>query len=39
MAKKNKTLMDVLDLILYENPATQDEIAQRLGISRRYVTQ
>ena len=39
MAKKNKTLMEVLDLILYENPATQDEIAQRLGISRRYVTQ
>lgn len=39
MSKKNKTLMDVLDLILYENPATQDEIAQRLGISRRYVTQ
>ncbi len=39
MAKKNKTLMDVLDLILYENPATQEEIAQRLGISRRYVTQ
>ena len=39
MAKKNKTLMDVLALILYENPATQDEIAQRLGISRRYVTQ
>lgn len=39
MAKKNKTLIDVLDLILYENPATQDEIAQRLGISRRYVTQ
>ncbi|WP_407424010.1 PhoU domain-containing protein [Methanobrevibacter sp.] len=39
MAKKNKTLMEVLDLILYENPETQDEIAQRLGISRRYVTQ
>ncbi len=39
MAKKNKTLMEVLDLILYENPATQDEIADRLGISRRYVTQ
>ena len=38
-AKKNKTLMAVLDLILYENPATQDEIADRLGISRRYVTQ
>ena len=39
MTKKNKTLKDILDLILYENPATQDEIAQRLGISRRYVTQ
>ena len=34
MAKKNKTLIDVLDLILYENPATQDEIAQMVGISR-----
>jgi len=39
MAKKNKTLMEILDLILYENPATQDEIADSLGISRRYVTQ
>ncbi|WP_296806694.1 PhoU domain-containing protein [uncultured Methanobrevibacter sp.] len=39
MTKKNKTLKDILDLILYENPATQDEIAQRLDISRRYVTQ
>ncbi|WP_407432680.1 PhoU domain-containing protein [Methanobrevibacter sp.] len=39
MTKKNKTLKDILDLILYENPATQDEIAKRLGISRRYVTQ
>ena len=39
MAKKNKTLKDILDLILYENPSTQDEIASRLGISRRYVTQ
>lgn len=39
MAKKNKTLMEILDLILYENPATQDEIADHLGISRRYVTQ
>jgi len=39
MAKKNKTLKDILDLILYENPSTQDEIADRLGISRRYVTQ
>lgn len=39
MAKKNKTLKDILDFILYENPSTQDEIAERLGISRRYVTQ
>ena len=39
MTKKNKKLKDILDLILYENPATQDEIAQRLDISRRYVTQ
>ena len=39
MAKKNNTLKDILDLILYENPSTQDEIANRLGISRRYVTQ
>jgi len=39
MTKKNKTLMEILDLILYENPATQDEIADSLGISRRYVTQ
>lgn len=28
-----------MDLILYENPATQDEIAEKLGITRRYVTQ
>ena len=39
MVKKNKTLKDILDLILYESPATQDEIANRLGISRRYVSQ
>ena len=39
MGKKDKTLKDVLDLILYENPSTQDEIAEKLGISRRYVTQ
>lgn len=38
MTKNNKTLKDVLDVILYENPSTQDEIAERLGISRRYVT-
>lgn len=39
MSKKNKTLKDILDCILYENPATQDEIAEKLGITRRYVTQ
>lgn len=39
MGKKDKTLKDILDLILYENPSTQDEIAEKLGISRRYVTQ
>ena len=26
-------------IILYENPSTQDEIAERLGITRRYVNQ
>ncbi|WP_283390403.1 phosphate signaling complex PhoU family protein [Methanobrevibacter woesei] len=39
MPKKNKTLKDILDLILYENPSTQEEIAEKLGITRRYVTQ
>ena len=39
MSKKDKTLKDILDLILYENPATQDEIALKLGITRRYVAQ
>ena len=39
MSKKDKTLREVLDCILYENPSTQDEIAEKLGISRRYVTQ
>jgi phosphate transport system protein len=39
MGKKDKTLKDILDLILYENPSTQDEIAEKLGISRRYVAQ
>ena len=39
MSKKNKTLKDNLDCILYENPSTQDEIAEKLGITRRYVTQ
>jgi phosphate transport system protein len=39
MSKKDKTLKEILDFILYENPSTQDEIAECLGISRRYVTQ
>ena len=39
MSKKDKKLKDILDFILYENPSTQDEIAEKLGISRRYVTQ
>ena len=39
MTKRNKTLKDILDLILYENPSTQDEIAEKLGVTRRYVTQ
>lgn len=39
MSKKDKTLKDILDFILYENPSTQDEIAEKFGITRRYVTQ
>lgn len=39
MSKKDKTLTEILDFILYENPSTQDEIAEKLGITRRYVTQ
>lgn len=35
---KNTTLKAILDVILYDNPATQDEIAEKLGITRRYVT-
>lgn len=35
---KNNTLKEILDIILYEAPSTQDEIAQKLNISRRYVT-
>ncbi len=31
MSKKNKTLKDILDCILYENPSTQDEIAEKTG--------
>ena len=39
MGKRDKTLNDILDLILYENPSTQDEIAEKLGVTRRYVNQ
>ena len=39
MGKKDKTLKAILDFILYENPSTQEEIAEKLGITRRYVTQ
>ena len=35
---KNNTLKEILDIILYEAPSTQDEIAEKLNISRRYVT-
>lgn len=35
---KNNTLKAIIDIILYEHPSTQDEIAERLGITRRYVT-
>lgn len=35
---KNSTLKAVLDVILYESPSTQDEIAEKLGLTRRYVT-
>ncbi|KZX15478.1 hypothetical protein MBCUT_14730 [Methanobrevibacter cuticularis] len=38
MPKSNKRLKDILDIILYENPSTQDEIAKKLKVSRRYVT-
>lgn len=39
MSKRDNTLKEILDFILYENPSTQDEIAEKLGITRRYVTQ
>lgn len=35
---KNSTLKALLDVILYESPSTQDEIADKLGLTRRYVT-
>lgn len=31
-------MKEILDIILYEAPSTQDEIADKLNISRRYVT-
>ena len=37
MGKKDETLKEILDLILYENPSTQDEIAEMLKISRTAV--
>lgn len=37
MKKINNTLKEIIDVILYDNPSTQDEIAEQLGISRRYV--
>ncbi|MCQ2970452.1 MAG: winged helix-turn-helix transcriptional regulator [archaeon] len=39
MTRSNKTLEDILDVIFYDKPSTQEEIAETLGISRRYVTQ
>lgn len=39
MAKRDETLKEILDIIFYENPSTQDEIAEKLGITRRYVAQ
>ena len=39
MARSDKTLEDILDVIFYDKPSTQDEIAEKLKISRRYVTQ
>ncbi|RAP46908.1 MAG: PhoU family transcriptional regulator [Methanosphaera sp. rholeuAM6] len=35
---RNNTLKEILDIILYDAPSTQDEIAEKLNISRRYVT-
>ena len=39
MARSDKTLEDILDVIFFDKPSTQDEIAEKLNISRRYVTQ
>ena len=39
MARSDKTLEDILNIIFYDKPSTQDEIAEKLKFSRRYVTQ
>lgn len=39
MARSDKTLENILNIIFYDKPSTQDEIAEKLKISRRYVTQ
>lgn len=39
MTKKDDKIKAILDFILFENPSTQDQIAEELNISRRYVTQ
>lgn len=38
MKRSNNTLKAILDVILHDNPSTQDEIAEKLGLTRRYVT-
>ena len=38
MGRSNKTLEEILEYIFYQNPTNQDEIADDLKISRRYVT-
>lgn len=37
--KINHTLKEIINFIIYEMPSTQDEIAENLGITRRYVAQ
>ena len=39
MARRDKTLEDIMNIIFYDKPSTQDAIAEKLKISRRYVTQ
>lgn len=38
MGRSNKRLEKILEYIFYQNPTNQDEIADDLNISRRYVT-